>query len=277
MNQPLVSVVIPTYNRAYIIQKSIQSVLDQTFRDFELIIMDDGSRDATKEVVESFHDDRIRYFWQENGGQSSARNHGASYARGTWIAFHDSDDTWMPEKLEKQVKAAREHPEFDVIFTKLAMKNKDGTVTCFPKRVSGGPVSIHSDVYGIGIATVMVRREVFQEELFTQDMRRYEDLEWIYRTIRKHRVFCLDEPLMEYTIGADSVSANYDNMYSGLLWLSEHYPEMKKESPATALHSARDLLEGWYKTRKSGKKAEAKKYWQLMLKFFPGLRALLGR
>ena len=98
-NVPTVSVIIPTYNRANLIGRSIQSVLGQTYRDFEVIIIDDNSTDNTGEVVRSFRDPRIIYIkLSSNSGVSAARNQGIQMAKGTYIAFQDSDDEWFPHK-----------------------------------------------------------------------------------------------------------------------------------------------------------------------------------
>ncbi len=99
-HQPAFSVIIPAYNRAHTLRRAIDSVLAQTFEDFELIIVDDGSTDGTRALVEAVDDPRIRYFYQENTGVSSARNVGAGAARGEFLTFLDSDDTAMPEWLE---------------------------------------------------------------------------------------------------------------------------------------------------------------------------------
>ncbi len=115
---PKVSVIIPTYNRASYLKEAVQSVLDQTYRNFELIIVDDGSTDNTEEVVASFTDDRIRYIKKNNEGHAGkTRNVGLENARGEYIAFLDDDDVWLPEKLELQIKTMMEHPEFKASYT----------------------------------------------------------------------------------------------------------------------------------------------------------------
>lgn len=103
--KPIVSVIIPTYNRAHLIGRAIQSVLNQTYQDFEIIIVDDGSTDNIKEAVKEFQkkDERIRYIGQEkNKGGSAARNNGIKASRGEHIGFLDDDDEWLPRKIEKQ-------------------------------------------------------------------------------------------------------------------------------------------------------------------------------
>ena len=104
---PQVSVVIPTYNRAHILGRAIDSVLQQTHRDLELIIVDDGSSDGTAALVRGIEDPRVRYVHQQNRGVSAARNRGIAEARAEWLAFLDSDDEWLPQKLERQFSALR--------------------------------------------------------------------------------------------------------------------------------------------------------------------------
>jgi glycosyltransferase involved in cell wall biosynthesis len=109
--RPFVSVVIPTYNRARQVQAALRSVLAQTYPEFEAIVVDDGSTDGTGEALQQYinpqggNGKQIRYFFQPHQGQSAARNKGIAEARGDWIAFLDSDDVWLPEKLEWQVRA----------------------------------------------------------------------------------------------------------------------------------------------------------------------------
>ncbi|MCK4819314.1 glycosyltransferase family 2 protein, partial [bacterium] len=107
---PNVSVIIPTCNRAEYITQAIDSVLAQTYTDYEIIVVDDGSTDNTKEVMEPYMD-RIRYIYQENAGVSAARNTGIKAAKGDWVAFLDSDDEWLPGKLAVQIRAVERHPQ----------------------------------------------------------------------------------------------------------------------------------------------------------------------
>lgn len=108
---PRVSVIIPTYNRKDYVQEAIDSVLAQTYTDYEIIVVDDGSTDGTGEALQARYGDRIRYVWQENQGESVARNRGIEMAQGEFIATLDSDDLWLPRKLEKQVAHLMEHVE----------------------------------------------------------------------------------------------------------------------------------------------------------------------
>jgi glycosyltransferase involved in cell wall biosynthesis len=105
-----VSVIIPTYNRAEYVTQAIESVLAQTYTDYEIIVVDDGSTDNTKDVLSPYID-RIRYIYQKNAGASAARNQGIKAAKGDWVAFLDSDDEWLPEKLAVQIRAVERNPQ----------------------------------------------------------------------------------------------------------------------------------------------------------------------
>ncbi len=110
-NTPLVSVIIPTYNRAHTLGRAIDSVLRQTYPHWEIIVVDDGSTDATKQLVASIHDPRVRYFRKENGGPSKARNYGMSHAKGTWVMYLDSDDELLPDCIKTMLKHISRSPD----------------------------------------------------------------------------------------------------------------------------------------------------------------------
>lgn len=116
MKNDLISVVIPTYNRVSFLKEAIDSVLDQTFRNFELIVVDDGSTDKTSELLLSY-DKKIKVIKKANKGPSSARNRGIKAAKGEWIAFLDSDDAWKPDKLEKQMQFIKDNPDIKICQT----------------------------------------------------------------------------------------------------------------------------------------------------------------
>lgn len=129
-DRPLVTVIIPTYNRANLIGLAISSVLNQTYPKIQLIVIDDGSVDNTFEVVGSF--DNTEYFIKPNGGQGSARNFGFQYSRGKYIASLDSDDQWFPDFVEKQIENMEKF-DLDFSFTNWHQGNKDGSTFDFLK------------------------------------------------------------------------------------------------------------------------------------------------
>jgi len=122
---PKVSVIIPTYNRANFVTKAIDSVLAQAFNDYEIIVIDDGSTDNTREVLKPYRD-KIQYIHQKNSGVSAARNAGIKIAKGEWIAFLDSDDEWMPEYLSWQMEQARQNPRICTHITNSIQVSIDG-------------------------------------------------------------------------------------------------------------------------------------------------------
>lgn len=123
----MVSVIIPTFNRGYFICKTIDSVLAQTYRQFEIIIVDDGSSDDTCTVVEKYGS-QVQYIYQENAGLAAARNTGLSVARGEFIAFQDSDDIWLPWKLQAQVALMRHLPNLALVWTDMTAVDQDGKI-----------------------------------------------------------------------------------------------------------------------------------------------------
>ncbi len=127
MSKPKVSVIMPTYNRVRYLSEAIQSVLDQTFVDFELIIIDDGSTDDTESLIQGIGDPRIRYAHQQHRGISAAMNHGIRLARGHYIARLDSDDVWLPEMLATQIKVLDTRPRIGLVYSKAQAMNASGT------------------------------------------------------------------------------------------------------------------------------------------------------
>lgn len=138
MPNPFFSVIIPAYNLEQYIAVTIQSVLDQTFKDFEIIIVDDGSTDKTVSVIQSFHDPRIRLISQPNGGVSKARNTGIQIANGKYIAFLDGDDFWYPEHLMLAFEFFKRHSNILVYVSRYLMSE----LITIPPRVSSKPTFI---------------------------------------------------------------------------------------------------------------------------------------
>ncbi len=145
MSQPImptISVVIPAYNAEKTILETIESVRQQTFTDFELIVIDDGSSDHTAELINAIADDRLRLFSYENGGLSIARNRGIDRASGEFIAFLDADDLWTPDKLELQLEALQKHPDAGGAYSWTIHMSQDG------KMINdGGSVHFEGNVY----------------------------------------------------------------------------------------------------------------------------------
>src|SRR4028118_1589922 len=140
---PLISVIIPVYNGEKTIRETIESILNQTFTDFELIVINDGSQDATLEIVECIQDSRLKVFSYPNAGQAASRNQGISHACGRYISFIDADDLWAPDKLEAQLKALQANPQAAVAYSWTKCIDELGQ---FSRR--GSHISATGNVYG---------------------------------------------------------------------------------------------------------------------------------
>jgi glycosyltransferase involved in cell wall biosynthesis len=197
---PTVSIVIPTFNRATLLPESISSVLKQSYSNFEVIVVDDGSTDSTADIVNSFCDTRLIFVKQDNKGRSAARNRAIAMARGRYIAFLDSDDMYLEGKLEKQINYMDSHPNVGMTYTSALCIDERGNL--LPRKyeatVSG---NIHEQIafyipVTITLPTVMVRREVFDAVGgFDETMYRFEDTD-MWRRISKS--YCIGA-IQEYT------------------------------------------------------------------------------
>jgi len=165
-NQIAVSVVIPMYNRRDLIGRAVDSVLAQTYRNFELIVVDDGSTDGAGDVVRQYKDSRVRLITQPNGGECAARNRGVAEIRTDWVAFLDSDDEWLPTFLERTVAALEANRDIDLVFTNVARSNLDALD--LPASLPGGVVddylAFFVDNFGRGItsSSVLIRRTMLE-------------------------------------------------------------------------------------------------------------------
>ena len=131
---PTVSIILPTYNRAHTLRKAVDSILNQTYKDFELIVVDDGSTDDTYNLIKSINDYRIVYVKHEkNKGAAAARNTGIKLAKGKYIAFQDSDDEWYSHKLEKQMEIIENNKLIDIVYSSFFLI-KNGQKYLYPQK-----------------------------------------------------------------------------------------------------------------------------------------------
>ena len=198
MTEPLISVIIPTYNRAPLLLEAVDSVLRQTFQGYELILIDDGSNDRTREALEA-HGDRLIYYYQDNQGVSAARNQGLRLARGHFIAFLDSDDLWLPDKLAVQLEFFSLHREALVCQTEeLWLRNGRRVNPCKKHRKYSGDVFAPSlDLCLISPSAVMIRREVFAAVgEFDESLPACEDYDLWLRIAAQFPVYLIDRPLI---------------------------------------------------------------------------------
>jgi glycosyltransferase involved in cell wall biosynthesis len=166
-NQPLVTVIIPTYNRAPFLSKAIDSVLNQSYKTFELIVVDDGSTDETKSILDDYvkKDNRIRVFSQINQGQSVARNKALDEAKGDFICFLDSDNFWPKNKLKTQTNFLNENENVDVVYGDIITIDEDGSEVSRNnmKRYSGKIARWMLRDNCVSMNTAMAKRQCFNE------------------------------------------------------------------------------------------------------------------
>jgi glycosyltransferase involved in cell wall biosynthesis len=204
MTNPLVSCVLPVYDGQAYLAEAIESVLDQTYRPLELIVVDDGSTDDSAEIARSYGD-RLKLLTGDDDGPSASRNRGIRAAEGSLLAFIDYDDRWRPEKLERQVETLRRRPDLGYVLTKVALFF-DGVSETEATRLEN--LDRHRDVPGYSFVTMLARRELFTEVGTLDPERWYTDsIEWFERAEAAgiaHVV--LDEELHERRIHGDNLT-----------------------------------------------------------------------
>ena len=221
--QPAVSIIMPTYNRADYLKKSIQSVLDQTFIDFEIIVMNNYSTDNTLEAINSFNDSRIKVINFKNDGIiAKSRNQGIMQSVGKYVAFLDDDDLWCPDKLEFQVKYLDKHPEFDLVYSNALIIDEHGNrkdLLIDSKQAKTGRVFLDLLYENfVPILTVLMKREIFATNGYLNEdpnIRAAEDYEYWLRASLKFDFGYIDQPLALYRVHSECVSGAINRP---LLW-----------------------------------------------------------
>lgn len=212
-NDKLVSVIIPTYNMSQYVPLAIRSVLEQTYQDLEVIVIDDGSTDDTQEAIQEFSSDsRFRYESQENGGPAKARNKGIRLARGQWIAFNDADDVWYPQKLQKQVALFGSRPDLGVVVSDCDRIDERGKKIPAPKKYRYQGSRLYEQLLlenFIPMCTTVVTRTCF-EQLggFDETLRRAEDYDFWLRLSVSNTIGYVDEPLAAHRKWTSQLTSN---------------------------------------------------------------------
>jgi len=212
---PSVSVVIPSYNCGHYLAAALDSVFAQTYQDFEIIVVDDGSTDDTSAVAARFSP-RIRYIRQENRGLPAARNRGIRAAESPYIAFLDADDAWFPEKLAEQIPAFSADPEIGLVYSDLRVVYDDGQVvpSFLRTRPLAGSGYVFDRIIRCGFiipSSVVVRRScIDQVGLFDESMRSHEDVELWSRICHRWKVKLVFQPLVMRRQRAGSLTESED-------------------------------------------------------------------
>lgn len=234
--KPLVSIVMPAYNSSATIRESIDSVLHQTFTDWELIIIDDCSEENIEEKVRSYSDRRIHYYrLAENHGVAHARNVAIKKARGRYLAFLDSDDLWLPEKLERQIQfMERNHYAFTYTWYRQFKENAQKTGRLIKTKTW---VSYERLLHGndIGCLTVMIDRNQIPHVFMP--LERHEDyVAWLNILKEGWKAYSLSEDLARYRVSGKSVSGN---KWKSFVWTWQVY---RKSQHLTLIKSCQNMI-----------------------------------
>ena len=212
-----VSIILPTYNRAHCIGRAVESVLDQTYPAWELLVIDDGSTDNTEERIADYaaSDGRVRYCRQAcNRGVSAARNEGIRQARYEYIAFQDSDDAWRADKLEKQMRVFEESPEAGLVYCAMQGTRQDGSAVRIPDASIDRRL-LHGNLYELLLqgnvidAPTAVGRQSCLEKCggFDESLSCLEDWELFLRIAEAYEIGYVDEALVDSDVHNEGVSS----------------------------------------------------------------------
>ena len=227
----MVSIVLPTYNRKQILGQSITSVLAQTYKDFELIIIDDCSTDGTEEYIQQhFQDDRITYFRNEkNLGAAGSRNQGILRAKGDYVAFIDSDTEWMPWKLEAQMDLFRQNPDLGMVYSSFVkISNQESHL--FPpahteeKFLSGYIFPYLLQIPLVDTPTMLIPMWVLHETgMFNDNLFCLEDYELSLRIAKKYEVYMCKEPTIKSFFSSDCVSMRIEEAFETRFYILNEF------------------------------------------------------
>lgn len=243
--QPLISVIIPSYNREKLIVNAVNSVLNQTYQNLEVIVVDDNSTDNTKSAIESLKDQRVKYLKNEKKlGPSGARNVGIKVAKGEFIAFQDSDDEWLPDKLEKQMSLF-EKKEYGLVYCAFRYNRKNLNYQ-FPSTKYGRN-ELEGDIFEslleqnkIGTVTMLAKREVFDEVgVFCEKLRCYEDWEYALRVAYKYKIGYVNEMLVDVHFSPNSVNFDFRSALDSYIHMAKvNEPKVKDKTKLRELVSS---------------------------------------
>ncbi len=241
-NVPLVSIVIPTFNRALLLKRAVSSILKQTYQNFEVIVVDDCSSDSTELVLNNFQDKRIKYIRHEkNMGAVVARNTGIRVAKGDFIAFQDSDDEWLPDKLEKQVKAfVSASANVGVVYTSYRLIG-DSEVTVYPHlgeaKTEGNIHEALLKTNFVGTPTAMVRKACFEKFGLFDNLPRLQEWALWLKISTEYDFKHVNEILVNAYVQPNSISSNLPALIKARIYLLQTYfTEISKNSSLLSFH-----------------------------------------
>jgi glycosyltransferase involved in cell wall biosynthesis len=247
-----ISVIIPTYNRETYLEEAILSVVHQTYKNFEILVIDDGSKINYAEAICNKYENCF-YLYKKNGGLSSARNFGVKNSKGRYIAFLDDDDYWREDKLEKQVSVLESNNEVDCVHSSASIVDEHGIETGEIIGASEGKAYKRSGyvfwnalcVWVVKSPTPLIRKSVFTDDLlFDETIKVGEDIDFYQRMFYRHKVLYINDPLAFYREYKDISRLSLQNLkYIGIEQkIYNNFVNMGVKNPFTLYRIARKLL-----------------------------------
>lgn len=261
----LVSIVMPSYNTGKLISRSIQSVQNQTYYNWELIIVDDCSTDNTDKIIQSFlEDSRIRYLRNtKNSGAAISRNRALREAKGRWIAFLDSDDLWMPEKLQKQISFMKEKGYF-FSYTNYEEIDMQGSHTGV--KITGPKMITRFGMYNYcwpGCLTVMYDAQKIGL-IQIKDIKKNNDYAMWLKVCKYENCYLLDECLAQYRKGRTG-SVSTQSIKTMIRWHFKLFREAERQNIVSSLfNTGRNMVFGFYKKQKYVKRSDYEKGMEIL-------------
>ncbi len=223
----LVSVIMPTYNRGYIIENAINSILSQSYSNIELIIVDDCSTDNTEEVVKKYNDARLFYYrLDKNSGANAARNYGIEKSKGSYITFQDSDDVSEKNRIFEQVNCIINNNVYWTFSSFKRINNKKSTIV--PNSYIESDDILDKLLYGNFITTqcILGKREIFDDIKFDISLPRFQDWDLAIRLANKYKCYHLNKVLNNVYLQSDSITKNPKKGEDALIIISDKYSDI---------------------------------------------------
>ena len=228
--EPMVSVIIPTYNRAGMITQAIESVLNQTYKNLDVIVVDDNSNDNTENIVKIIQDERLRYYKNSsNLGPSGARNRGILEARGEFISFLDSDDVWVQDKLQKQMSYFEKHQDVGMVY--CAFGYRDGNLVVKVPSDQYRTEELSGDIFRgllqenkVGTPTMVIKRQCLDVVgTFNSRLKAWEDYELVLRIAKKYKIGYVNEILVNVNLSKNGVNSDNKNILDTSIYIASTY------------------------------------------------------
>jgi len=268
---PAVSVIIPTFNRSSLVKEAVESVLQQNYSDFEVLVVDDGSTDDTGPVIKQITDDRIKYHYKPNGGQSNARNFGLVLAKGKYVAFLDEDDLWPADYLETMLKHLETNGDYGAVYTRVIVLTPDGQKRelSTPERYRSGWITkYYFDASPCLMPSATCFRKSTWEDIFWDEaLKRSPDYDVFLRISTKTQFLFVPDTFVIKRSQPDSLSSTFNPVgpIDGAQVLERFYFHLGGDKHVSLKLAKRKIS---HRYRKAAKVADALKNRQIAIELF---------